>query len=94
LQGPLQQNGEPGVQKVPSGWHISGPQSPFEQMLLQHGVLGEHGWPSGLQTGAPQMPFGPQVPEQQSVDVLQPLPSGSHIGFCAQVPLSQIPVQH
>jgi hypothetical protein len=82
------------VQKEPSGWHFSGPQIPFEQMLLQHGVLGEHSWPSGLQTGAPQMPLGPQVPVQQSADVLQKLPSGRHIGFCAQTPPAQIPVQH
>jgi hypothetical protein len=94
LHGPVQHGGEPGVQTAPSGWHFSGPQNPFEQMLLQHGALGEHGWPSGLQTGAPQRPLGPQVPVQQSMDVLQGLPSGRHIGFCAQAPLSQIPVQH
>jgi hypothetical protein len=80
LQGPLQQGGPLAMQTVPSGWQVGGPQIPFEQRLLQQGALGEQGTPSGLHIGAPQMLFGPHVPAQQSIDVVQGLPSSWHVG--------------
>jgi hypothetical protein len=94
LQGPLQQGGPLAMQAVPSGWQVGGPQTSFEQRLLQQGALTEHGTPSGLHVGAPQMPFGPHVLVQQSIDVVQGLPSGWHIGLWAQAPFRQMPVQH